>query len=216
MRGAQRAAALAGLLLLLSGCGGEELSHVSLVEALGVDGPGPVALTAVTGEKEVYAASGATAREVRTALKSMGEKRLALTHVERLVLGGDVPVAQTLWQETLERESGYGATVWLCDGPAGTLLAEAEGASGRLRTLEEAGAQAPTIMEALRSLSRGGTVTLPVLRVEEGQLSLAGYRLVEEPWDGAWAREAARESKEQETGGEAPGGPGGGADGAGR
>lgn len=172
------------LAALLTGCGGQELADVTLIQTLGVDGPAPIALTALgDGEKgeELYTLQGEDVARAEEQLKGAGDTRLTVTHVAQLVLGPDARVEDTLWQELAHRESGYGATVWLSgDRSAGELLAGAEEASARLRSLEEnAGVAAPTILEALSDLERQGWVELPVLTRQAGRLQLSGWRRVE-------------------------------------
>lgn len=173
--------ALAGL---LTGCGGQELADVTLIQTLGVDGPGPVELTALgegeTGEN-LYTVRGEDAARAQEGLAAVGDTRLTVTHVAQLVLGPGAQVEETLWQELAHRESGYGATVWLAQGPmsAGELLAGAEKASARLKSLEEnAEVAAPTILTALSDLERQGWVELPVLTREAGRLQVSGWRRI--------------------------------------
>lgn len=173
--------ALAGL---LTGCGGQELAEVTLIQTLGVDGPGPVELTALGDGEEgerLYTLQGEDVARAQEALKGAGDTRMTVTHVAQLVLGPEAQVEETLWQELAHRESGYGATVWLSgELSAGELLAGAEGVSARLRSLEEnAGVAAPTILNALSDLERQGWVELPVLTREAGRLGLSGWRRVE-------------------------------------
>ena len=169
-------------LVFASGCAGQELTDVTLVETLGVDGPGPVELTAVGidyGKTTLYRAQGETVTQAQEGLKSLGDARLEVTHVAQLVLGESADVKEALWQEVVHRKSGYGATVWLTEGPAAQLLEQGRDPSRRLKILEEqGGVKAPTILEALSALTREGRVTLPVLTVAEGELALAGYREV--------------------------------------
>ena len=170
------------ILMGLTGCAGRELTDVTLVETLGVDGPGPVALTAVGldyGETTLYRTQGETVAEAQESLKSQGDTRLEVTHVAQLVLGESSHVADTLWREVVHRKSGYGATVWLTDGSAADLLEQGSDPSRRLKSLEEnGGVHAPTILEALSALVREGRVALPVLAFDRGELTLAGYREV--------------------------------------
>lgn len=174
--------ALAGL---LCGCAGQELTDVTLIQAVGVDGPGPVTLTAVGDEEEapaLYRATGQTVTAAQEGLRGLGRTRLELTHVAQVVLGPDADVARTLWEQVTHRKSGYGATVWLCaDGTtAWELLRRAEDPSARLKSLEEnGGAAAPTVLEALSALSRTGRTRLPVLTAQGDDLRVAGYRTVE-------------------------------------
>lgn len=178
---------LASLLLagLLTGCGGRELANVTLIQTLGVDGAERVELTAV-GEGEddpaCYQTQGDDLAGARERLQELGTSRLEMTHVAQIVLGPDVPVGEVLWQELTNRDSGYGATVWLTlDEPAGELLAQAAQPCQRLETMEENGSvEVPTLLEALSALSREGEVTLPVLRRQGEELYAAGTRTIKE------------------------------------
>lgn len=173
----KRMLCLAACLLLLSGCGGQELKNVSLVRTLGVDGPGPVAVTAVAGEGEeeaLFSCGGADIVEAQAVLETLGSQRLAVTHVGQVVLG-QTTSAKSLWDEVVHRESGYGATVWLAEGSsAGDLLARAEDPAGRLKHLEESGVAAPTLLEAVSALAREGGVTVPVVGLRDGELQVVG------------------------------------------
>lgn len=173
------------LVSLLTACGGQELSDVTLIQTLGVDGKTPVKLTAV-GEDEsdaaCYRAWGGDLVQARERLKKLGRTRLEVTHVAQLVLGPDVPVEEVLRQELANRESGYGATVWLTRSePAGELLAQAADPCKRLKAMEKNGSvEAPTLLEALSTLTREGQVTLPVLAREGEELTAAGTWTVKE------------------------------------
>lgn len=173
------------LAALLTAGGSRELTDVTLVRVLGVDGSVPVTLTALgdqEGEPKCYQTRGPDVIRARERLKELGETRLEVTHVAQLVLGPDVPVAEVLWQEVTHRESGYGATVWLTEArEAGELLAAAAEPARRLRSMEEnGGVAAPTLLEALSALSREGRTTLPVLGLEGEELRVVGWRTVEE------------------------------------
>lgn len=170
---------------LLAACGGQELSDVTLIQTLGVDGKTPVELTAVgEGESDAacYRAWGGDLAQARERLKKLGRTRLEVTHVAQLVLGPDVPVEEVLRQELANRESGYGATVWLTRSePAGELLAQAADPCKRLKAMEQNGSvAAPTLLEALSALTREGEVTLPVLAREGEELTAAGTWTVKE------------------------------------
>ncbi len=172
------------LAALCAGCSGQELTNVTLIQTLGIDGPGPVTLTAVGDEEnvEVYRTMGENVTAAQEDLRELGTTRLETTHIAQLVLGPDVDVAQCLWREVTHRKSGYGATVWLC-APEATASAVLEGAAelpARLRALEEnGGVRAPTILEALSALSETGRTELPVLAVAGGEVRVLGYQSVE-------------------------------------
>ncbi len=172
------------LAALCAGCSGQELTNVTLIRTIGVDGPGPVTLTAVGDEEDarVYRTVGESVTAAQEDLRELGTTRLETTHIQQLVLGSDVDVAQCLWREVTHRKSGYGATVWLCapDATAAAVLEDAVDLPARLRALEEnGGVRAPTILEALSALSETGRAELPVLAVAGGEVRLMGYKRVE-------------------------------------
>lgn len=166
-----------GLALLLTGCGGTELSNVSLVRTLGIDGGGPVTVTAIAGgedERALFHCAGEDVLAAEETLETLGTERLAVTHVGQVVLGEDTSV-QCLWDEVVHRDSGYGATVWLAEeGTAYGLLSAVDDPAGRLKHLEESGVAAPTLLEAVSALVRDGQVTVPVLGLRDGELEVVG------------------------------------------
>lgn len=173
------------LAALLTAGGSQELTDVTLVQVLGVDGDSPVTLTAVgdqEGEIRYYQTQGPNVAQAQEGLKKLGQTRLEVTHVAQMVLGPDVPVAEVLWQEVTHRKSGYGATLWLTeDARAAELLRKAEDPAGRLRSMEEnGGVAAPTLLEALSDLAREGRMILPVLGLSEGELRVVSWQTVEE------------------------------------
>ena len=165
------------LLVLLTGCGGQELSNVSLVRTLGVDGAGAVIVTAVAGtegERAVFSAAGADIIDAQEALETVGSERLAVTHVGQIVLG-EGATARALWDEALHRDSGYGATVWRVEaGTAYSLLNRADDPAGRLKHLEESGAGAPSLLEAVSDLTARGRVGVPLIGVRDGSIEVVG------------------------------------------
>ncbi len=172
------------LAALCVGCSGQELTNVTLIQTIGVDGPGPVTLTAVGDEAdaEVYRTVGESVTTAQEDLRELGTTRLETTHMAQLVLGSDVDVEQCLWREVTHRKSGYGATVWLCapEVTAAGVLEDAQELPARLRALEEnGGVRAPTILEALSALSETGRTALPVLTVAGGEVRVLGYKRVE-------------------------------------
>lgn len=167
-------------LCLLCACGGRELTNVELVQTIAVDGAVPVTVTAA-GEEETYRVSAADAALAQEELTGLGTRRLETTHIQQIVLGPEVDVADCLRREVIHRESGYGATVWRSGGEqAGELLASAEDLPGRLTSLEEnAGVEAPTVLEALSDLTCRGRTRLPVLAMEGDEVRVIGYETVE-------------------------------------
>lgn len=168
------------LLCLLSACGGQELTNVTLVQTVAVDGTGPVTVTAA-GDGETYRVCAIDAAVAQEALKGLGTQRLETTHIQQLVLGPEVDVADCLRREVTHRKSGYGATVWRSGkGQAGELLAAADDLPARLTSLEEnAGVEAPTVLEALSDLTCRGRTQLPVLEAEGDEVRVIGYEIVE-------------------------------------
>ena len=168
---------------LLCACAPRELSDVTLIQTMALDGAGPIAVTAVgEGEAgpEVYRAEGDDLSAAQAALQREGTTRLEATHVSQLVLGPEADVPGALWAVAVHRESGCGATVWLTGEEAGAVLAAAEDPAGRLKSLEEnAGVPAPTVLEALSDLEREGRVTIPVLELAGQELQATGERVVE-------------------------------------
>lgn len=170
---------LAAGLLLLTGCAGQELSNVSLVRTLGIDGGGAVTVTAVAGnedERALFSCAGEDVPAAQKNLETLGSERLAVTHIGQVVLGEDAS-AQCLWDEVVQRESGYGATVWLAErGTARGLLMDAYDPAGRLKHLEDSGVAAPTLLEAVSALVRDGEVKVPVLGLRSGELAVVDWR----------------------------------------
>lgn len=170
---------LAFVLLFLTGCGGHELANVSLVRTLGIDGAGPVTVTAIAGEegeRALFSAEGEDVTAAQRALETLGTERLEVTHVGQVVLGAEAGVG-ALWDEVLNRDSGYGATVWLVEeGSAYGLLSNVDDPAGRLKHLEESGAAAPTLLDAVRVLARDGSVTVPVIGARDGEIVITGER----------------------------------------
>lgn len=173
----KKALYLALSLLFLAGCGGRELSNVSLVRTLGIDGPGPVAVTAVAGteeERALFCCEGENIIAAQAVLETLGTERLAVTHVGQVVLG-ETASAKTLWEEIVHRDSGYGATVWLTEeGSAYDLLAGGDDPAGRLKHLEESGVAAPSLLEAVSALARDGRVSVPVIGLRDGAIQVTG------------------------------------------
>lgn len=170
---------LAISLLFLAGCGGKELSNVSLVRTLGIDGAGPVTVTAVAGEeaeRALFHCEGEDVIAAQKTLETLGTERLAVTHVGQVVLGESAAV-RALWDEVVHRDSGYGATVWLAEGSSAYgLLSEADDPAGRLKHLEESGVAAPSLLEAVSALARDGKVTVPVVGLRGGEIQVTGER----------------------------------------
>ena len=167
--------------------GSQELIDVTLIQTLGVDGPGPVTLTAVAPADEEkppqkYRTQGNDLAQAREGLRELGDTRLEVTHVAQLVLGPDAGVEEILWEELNDRASGCDARVWLAGGEsAAELLDNIYEPCKRLKALEENGStKAPTLLEALSALKREGQVTLPVLERQGDDLVVTGTRIIKE------------------------------------
>ena len=184
MRG--RTAPLALALLLLAGCAPQarELDGMGLVRVLGVDGGGPVKLTAVCGrigqeEPSRGTAAAADFPSARQALPWAGDKELALTNLSYIIVGMDADLEEVLACVMDDHELSPSATVWLT-GCAEELLGEERDPAARMAVLEETGVEAPTAVEVLAELKSDGQTRLPVLTREDGQLEVAGYAA----WEG--------------------------------
>lgn len=170
------AAAVCAILLLLAGCGAadREPSALALVRVLGVDGAGPVELTAVCGGSDQQdGARGATAGEsfleARNALLWSGEKKLSLTGVSCLVIGPDADLRQLLLAALEDVELGAAATVWVAEEGAGNMLGQCRDPASDLELLVRQGIEAPTVAGAIAALYADGRVTLPRLTQQDGR-----------------------------------------------
>ena len=167
--------------------GSQELIEVTLIQTLGVDGAGPVTLTAVAPADEEdmpqkYRTRGENLAQARDSLKELGHTRLEVTHVAHMVLGPDALVEEILWEELNDRASGCDARVWLTDGESAVeLLANIYEPCKRLKALEDNGStKAPTLLEALSTLTREGQVALPVLTRQGDDLMVSGTQIIKE------------------------------------
>lgn len=161
------------LALLLTGCG-REPDQIALVRVLGVDGSGPVELTAVCGGTDQQDGSRGACREADLAaalalLPWSGEEELSLTSVSYLIVGEDADLQTMLFTVLEDEELGTSATVWVGRDGAAALLAECEDPASYLALLTQRGVAAPTVAQALAALCTDGRVTLPVLAAENGQ-----------------------------------------------
>lgn len=158
----------------------KEPEGLALVRVLGVDGPGPVSLTAVCGggdqEKEQSrgACGGADFREALEKLPWSGGRELSLTSVSYIIVGGDAALEDVLLSALRNEELGAAARVFRAEDGAGALLAECEDPASALELLERQGVEAPTVVEALAALYKGGA-SLPLLMEWEGRLMLADW-----------------------------------------
>ena len=174
--------AVVALAVLLAGWhpAPKEPEGLALIRVLGVDGPGPVTLTAVCGgeDQETGGSRGqCTGADFEQALEQApwsGEKEMSLTSVTWLIVGQDVELESVLLTALRNEKLGAAATVWLGSGGAAELLARCEDPASALELLERQGCEAPTVVEALAALYRGDALRLPLLTAEEKGLVLVG------------------------------------------
>lgn len=174
---------LGGLLVLALLCGcspvSREPDNLALVRVLGVDGSGPVRLTAVCGAVGGRpplrgACEGESFLRAREELPWTGEEELALTSVSWLVVGETAGLREVLFAVMEDRELGPSAAVWGADRDASALLADCEDPAAQLALLKERGVAAPSAAKVLGLLQMDGAVSLPVLTVREGRLEWKG------------------------------------------
>ena len=168
------------LVVLLSGWHPvpKEPEGLGLVRVLGVDGAGPVTLTAVCGgeDQEGNGRRGqCTEADFEEALKEVrwsGEEELSLTSVTYFMIGRGVDLESVLLAALRNEELGASATVWQGSGGAAELLGSCEDPATALELLERQGIEAPTVVEALAALYRGDELCLPLLMTGEDGLML--------------------------------------------
>lgn len=170
-----------GLAVLLAGWrpAPREPEGLALVRVLGVDGGGPVALTAVCGgeDQEDPSRGQCEGPDFSRALEGLpwsGEEELSLTSVSYLVVGQDVDLEDVLLAALRNEELGAAATVWLAERGAAGLLEDCGDPASALELLERQGVEAPTVVKALAALYGGDGPRLPMLD-EEGD----GMRLMD-------------------------------------
>lgn len=163
--------------LVLAACGAvllagwrpvpREPEGLALVRALGVDGGGPVTLTAVCGGEENGPQRGRCAGEsFEQALECLpwsGEEELSLTSVSYIIVGRDVELEKVLLAALRNEELGASATVWLAEEGAAALLDRCTDPASGLELLTRQGMEAPTVVEALAALEAGEAPALPLL-----------------------------------------------------
>ena len=161
---------LAALAVLLAGWrpAPKEPEGLALVRVLGVDGAGPVALTAVCGGDDQGDQSRGryTGEGLERALDGLpwsGEQELSLTSVSYLVVGRDVDLREILLTVLRDEELGASATVWLAEEGAARLLEGCDDPASGLDLIVRRGVQAPTAVEALAALEQGEELCLPLL-----------------------------------------------------
>lgn len=168
--------------LLLCGCApvAREPDNLALVRVLGVDGSGPVTLTAVCGGMDGTENSRGTATEAdflaaRRQLPWSGEGvELSLTGVRYLLVGPEVDLQAVLFAVLEDADLGATATVWLVEDGAAKLLDAGTDPAADLELLALQGVRAPTVAQAVAALSTEGSVFLPCLAERDGHLEERG------------------------------------------
>lgn len=144
-----------------------EPEGLALVRVLGVDGAGPLTLTAVCGGEENGPergrCTGVSFGEALEQLPWSGEEELSLTSVSYIIVGRDVELEQILLAALRNRELGASATVWLAEEGAARLLDGCPDPASGLDLLIRRGVEAPTVVEALAALEAGERPALPLL-----------------------------------------------------
>ena len=156
----------------------KEPEGLALVRVLGVDGPGPVTLTAVCGgeDQETDRSRGqCTGEDFEAALEKApwsGEEELSLISVTDFIMGSDVELERVLLAALRNEELGASAAVWLAEDGAAELLDSCEDPASALELLERQGFRGPTVVEALAALYQGERLYLPLLTAESDGLEL--------------------------------------------
>ena len=171
--------AAAALCVLLTGWhpAPREPEGLALVRVLGVDGPGPVTLTAVCGGEDQEGSQSrgqCTGENFEDALEKApwsGAEELSLTSVTYLIAGWDVDLESALLAALRDEELGANVTVWLAQGGAAELLDGCADPASALELLERQGIRGPTVVEALAALYGEGGLRLPLLTAGEDGLT---------------------------------------------
>ena len=154
-----------------------EPEGLALVRVLGVDGAGPVTLTAVCGgeDQEIDQSRGqCTGDDFETALEKApwsGEEEMSLTSITYLIVGWDVDLESVLLTALRDEELGANVTVWLARGGAAELLESCADPASALELLERQGLEGPTVVEALAALYGEDGLRLPLLTAGEDGLT---------------------------------------------
>lgn len=168
----------------------KEPEGLALVRVLGVDGAGPVTLTAVCGGEDQEGdcrrgqCTGTDFGEALEEIRWSGEEELSLTSVTYIIVGRDVELESVLLAVLRNEKLGASATVWLGPDRAAELLGSCEDPASALELLERQGFEGPTVVEALAALYRGDELCLPLLTAGEDGLSLIDWMewgIVHEP-----------------------------------
>ena len=159
-----------GLAVLLAGWrpAPREPEGLALVRALGVDGPGPVVLTAVCGgeDQEDPNRGVCTGESFQQALERVpwaGAEELSLTSVSYLIVGRDVDLPDVLLETLRNEELGAAWTVGLAAAGAAALLGACRDPASALELIGRRGVEAPTVVEALAALQTGEELCLPLI-----------------------------------------------------
>ena len=179
--------ALAACALLLTGCSAVavEPDDLELVRVLGVDGAGPVELTAVSVGDGKGSAAAEDFEEAKERLPWSGAgKKLSLTGVSYLVVGPDVDLEPLIFSVLEEEELGAAITVWLAAEGAAEVLDACENPTADLELLTLQGVPAPTVARVAAMLSGNETLRLPCLAAEGGRLQKRGEILWTETQNG--------------------------------
>ena len=165
----------------------KEPEGLALIRVLGVDGAGPVTLTAVCGGEDQESnqsrgqCTGADFETVLEEVRWSGEEELSLTSVTYIIVGREVELESVLLAALRNEELGANATVWLGPDGAAELLGRCEDPATALELLERQGFEAPTVVEALAALCRGDELRLPLLTAGEDGLELTNWVEWREP-----------------------------------
>lgn len=177
-----------GLAVLLAGGrpAPREPEGLALVRVLGVDGPGPVTLTAVCGgeDQEDPSRGRCAGADFAAGLEKLpwsGEEELSLTSVSCLVVGRDAPLADVLLTALRNAELGAACTVWLAEEGAGPLLERCDDPARAMELLARQGVEAPTVVDALAAVWGGEELCLPLVTGAETGPVLLDW----EEWRGA-------------------------------
>ena len=155
----------------------KEPEGLALVRVLGVDGPGPVTLTAVCGGEDQEhnqsrgQCTGADFEKALEWVRWSGQEELSLTSVTYFIVGRDVDLESVLLAALRNEELGAAATVWLAENGAAELLGSCEDPASALELLERQGIEAPTVVEALAALYKRDGLCLPLLTVSANALA---------------------------------------------
>ena len=171
------------LLVLLTGWHPvpKEPEGLALVRVLGVDGAGPVTLTAVCGGEDQEhdqsrgQCTGADFEEALEEVRWSGQEELSLTSVTYLIIGRDAEPESVLLAALRNEDLGASATVWLGSGGAAELLESCGDPAAALELLERQGSEGPTVVEALAALYEGEELCLPLLMAAGDGLMLIDW-----------------------------------------